>query len=220
MKNTYLYVCYIIFTIFKYTTQEREVNLAPYPTAKTAPLFELNGDFNLLSDQLPSCQVNDKNKCILILLVKNTIYLNNFVIESSDETKIKIRYKELCKNFEKYEKCKEVKKFIDYSNQIEIYTIHLEPITVGKAWLMLRFDLKNGTVQQKHFLNHSMSISQKQRLDETIFDNYSLAMETLISLFLGFSFDIQIILSNVKHPKNFFIGFACMIFLMPLVNLF
>ena len=228
MKNEYLYVLIGIFLVLKDSTQEIVLNVAPeettssiqdesYSTTKTWPLFELNGDFLLLSDQLPSCQIMYK-KCFLSFLFKTSIDLNNFEIHSSDETKIKVKYFEFCKDFEKHEKCKEVKEFIGYSDQIKIYTIHLEPINFGNAALLLSFDLKNNMSFQKHFLNHSMIITQQDRLEDTLFSYYCLIMETLLSFLLGFTMNTQLIVSTIRHPKSFLISLAGHFVLMPLVN--
>ena len=227
---------FLILLIINISKQERDINVVPetvtssnstettsleehlltdQPTKSWIPL-ELDDDFLLLSDQLPSCFVMDR-KCFLSFLVKDSVDFSNFEVKSSDENKIKIKYIELCKNFERHEKCKEIKRFIGYSKTITIYVIHLEPVNFGNASLLVGFDINNSTLSVKHYLNHSMIISQPARLEDTIFNYYSFVMQTLMSLCMGISMDSNSFISHVRHPKPFLIGFGCQLILMPMV---
>ena len=195
-----------------------EENFLTNQETKSWISLEHDNDFRLLSDQLPSCFVMDR-KCFLSFLVKDSIDFSNFEVKSSDENKIKIKYIELCKNFERHEKCKEIKRFIGYSKTITIYVIHLEPVNFGNASLLVGFDINNSTLSVKHYLNHSMIISQPARLEDTIFNYYSFVMQTLMSLCMGISMDSNSFISHVRHPKPFLIGFGCQLILMPMVIL-
>ena len=181
--------------------------------------FEFNGDFLLLSNQLPSCYVTDK-KCILNFLVKISVDFSNFEVKSSNENIIKVKYFELCKNFERHEICKEVKEFIGDSDQIKIYTIHLKPANIGNSSLFLTFNLRNKTFSQTYFLNHSILIIQPESLEDILFNYNSLILQILSSLLLGISMDVELIKKNIRLPKPYMIGLTFQFIIMPLVIFF